>query len=123
MGSGGAGGTGSTGTSTPSYGSKGAAIGGAVGGAAAGAGLLYWYRHTHATLVGCVGDDGTTLLNEKDNHSYALVNNGSTLKPGQRVELKGKKVKSGSAFEVKKLNKEYGSCKEKVGTLQKPQTP
>src|SRR5919201_321021 len=92
MGSGGAGGTGSTGTSTPSYGSKGAAIGGAVGGAAAGAGLLYWYRHTHATLVGCVGDDGTTLLNEKDNHSYALVNNGSTLKPGQRVELKGKKV-------------------------------
>jgi len=98
----------------PSYGSKGAVIGGVAGGAAAGAGLLYWKLHHRAKLQGCVAGSGDKLVNEKDNQTYSLTNKqNETLKPGERVELLGKKAKDDSGeptFEVHKMSKDLGQC-------------
>jgi len=110
---GGGGGGGWTG-SYPSYGSKGAVIGGVVAGAAAGAGLLYWKLHNRTKLQGCVAGGGDKLVSEKDNQTYSLTNKqNETLKPGERVELLGKKVKDASSeptFEVHKMSKDLGQC-------------
>jgi hypothetical protein len=103
-------------TYTPhgTYSSKGAIIGGVVGGAAVGAGLLYWKLHNRAKLEGCLSGDGDRLVNEKDNQTYSLANKqNETLKPGERVELLGKKVKNDSGepmFEVHKMSKDLGQC-------------
>jgi hypothetical protein len=100
-------------TYTPhTYSSKGPIIAGVMG-AAAGGGLLYWKLHNRATLQGCVGGDGDRLVSDKDSRTYTLVNNQETLKPGERVELKGKKIKDDSgelAFQVHKLSKNLGAC-------------
>ena len=110
---GGTGGAGSAG-GYPSYGSKGAIIGGVAAGAAVGAGLLYWKLHNRAKLQGCVAGDGDTLVSEKDNRTYKLANKQSeTLKSGQRVELLGKRVKDAAGeptFEVHKMSKDLGQC-------------
>jgi len=114
----GSGGTGATptypGVAHPSYGSKGAVIGGAVAGAAVGAGLLYWKLHNRAKLQGCVAGDGDKLVNEKDNQTYNLTNkHNQSLKPGERVELLGTKAKGSSGeptFEVHKMSKNLGQC-------------
>ena len=111
--SGSTGGTASTG-SAGSYGS-GAGIGIGIGAAAAGAALIYWATHHKTTLVGCVlsGDDGMTLKNERDHRTYALSPGSESLKPGERVELKGKKTKDDSGrkiFRVQKVAKNLGAC-------------
>ena len=97
----------------PSYGSKGAVIGGVAGGAA-GAGLLYFALRNRATLTGCVGGDGDKLVNEKDNRTYTLANKGEALRPGERVEVRGKKTKKDESgepvFQVHKMTKDLGSC-------------
>ena len=97
----------------PSYGSKGAVIGGVVAGAAVGAGLLYWKFHNRAKLQGCIAGEGDKLVNEKTNETYSLTNKQSqSLKAGERVELLGKKMKGGSGeptFEVHK-SKDLGQC-------------
>ena len=112
---GGGGGTGTyPGGTRPSYGSKGAVIGGVVAGAAAGAGLLYWKLHNRAKLRGCVAGEEDKLVNEKTNQSYNLTNKQNQwLKPGERVELVGKKAKDASGeptFEVHKMSKDLGQC-------------
>jgi len=95
--------------------STGIAIG---AGAAAGAGLAYLALRNHATMMGCVeaSSDGRKLMNEKDQKTYALIaSNDVVLAPGERVALKGKKTKDDSGkptFEVHKLVKDYGSCKQ-----------
>jgi hypothetical protein len=119
------GGTGmGTGTGTPGtpgyvapksgYGS-GKAIGIGVGAAAAGAGVLFLAMHHHGAVTGCVHqtDDGLRLVDEKKNKSYALEAGSVDLKPGDRVELKGKKSSgNGGAemFEPTKVVKSLGSC-------------
>ena len=119
---GGGGGMGSTGTSTStgrSYGSSGAAIGAGVG-AAAGIGAAYLLLRNHGTIVGCVEPSSAgkmKLMNEKDKNTYALLaSNDVILAPGERVALKGKKTKDSSSgepiFQVQKLAKDYGSCKQ-----------
>jgi hypothetical protein len=110
----GGGGTGTyPGGTRPSYGSKGAVIGGIAAGAAVGAGLLYWKLHNRAKLRGCVSGEGDKLVNEKTNQSYNLTNKqDQSLKPGERVELVGKKVKDASGeptFEVHKMT-DLGQC-------------
>jgi hypothetical protein len=97
-----------------SYSNKGAIIGGVAAGAAVVAGLLYWRHHNRTKLQGCVTGNGDKLVNEKDKQTYSLTNNQSeTLKPGQRVELLGKKAKDEAGertFEVRKMNKSLGMC-------------
>jgi hypothetical protein len=96
------------------YGS-GKAIGIGVGAAAAGAGVLFLAMHHHGAVTGCVRqtDDGLRLVDEKKNKSYALESGSVDLKPGDRVELKGKKSSgNGGAqmFEPTKVVKSLGSC-------------
>jgi hypothetical protein len=115
---GGSGGTGMPGTPgyTPpkgGYGS-GAAIGVGVG-AAAGVGILYLALHNRGAVTGCVRrtNDGLSLVDEKKNKTYALVSGGLDLKPGEQVQLKGKKSsdENGAAtFEAKKVVKDLGAC-------------
>ena len=104
-------------TYTPhgSYSNKGAIIAGVAGGAAALGGLLYWKHHNRAKLQGCVAGSGDKLVNEKDNQTYSLSNpQNETLKPGERVELLGKKAKDDGSgqpmFEVHKISKDLGQC-------------
>ncbi len=113
---GGGGGTstgGTSGSTSGGYGS-GAAIGIGVG-AAAGVGILYLALHNKGSVVGCVepSGDGIKLMNEKDKNTYALVGGGSSLKSGDRVELKGTRGKDKSGkrtFQVQKLARNYGPC-------------
>src|SRR5438874_11966494 len=98
----------------PSYGSKGAVIGGVAAGAAVGAGLLYWKLHNRTRLQGCVAGEGDKLISEKTNQTYNLTNKQQqSLKPGERVELLGKKAKDSlgePTFEVHKMSKDLGQC-------------
>jgi len=61
-----------------------------------------------------VAGDGDILVNEKDSQTYSLTSKqNGTLKPGERVELLGKKVKNDSGepmFEVHKMIKDLGQC-------------
>jgi hypothetical protein len=90
-------------------GTKAAEIG-ALGGAA-GAGLLYWRLHNRATLTGCVGGDGDTLVSENDGRTYTLTSENVVLRPGERVELKGKKREHGTELEVHKMTQDFGPCR------------
>ena len=103
-----AGGTGSY----PSYGSKGPVIGAVAGGAAA-AGLLYWTLH-RTKVQGCLAGNGDKLVGENNKDTYNLTNKQhATLKPGERVQLQGKKVKDSSGeplFEVHAVSKDLGQC-------------
>jgi len=102
------------GGAAPKYGSKGAVIGGVVAGAAAGGALIYWKLHNRAKLQGCVTGSGDKLVNETDNRTYNLTNKqNQSLKPGERVELLGKKAKNASGeptFEFHKMSKDLGQC-------------
>ncbi len=108
-----------TGTSTGrSYNDSKIAIGAGVG-AAAGIGAAYLLMRNRGTIVGCVEPSSggkMKLMNEKDKNTYALLaSNGITLAPGKRVALRGRKAKDSSGeplFHVRKLTKDYGSCKQ-----------
>jgi hypothetical protein len=115
---GGSGGTGMPGTPgyippKGGYGS-GAAIGAGVG-AAAGLGILYLALHHRGAVTGCVRhtDDGFSLVDEKNNKTYSLVSGSIDLKPGEQVQVKGKKSngENGAAsFQAKKVVKDLGAC-------------
>jgi hypothetical protein len=77
--------------------------------------LVYHETHKHPSMTGCIvpGTDGLTLQNEKDKKAYALSGESDALKAGQRVTIKGKKVKDSngkSSFRVEKLTKDFGTC-------------
>src|SRR6267154_6515519 len=95
------------------YGS-GKAVGIGVG-AAAGVGGIFLTLQHHDAVTGCVrqSDDGLRLVDEKKNKSYALEPGSVDVKPGDRVELKGKKSSgNGGAqmFAPTKMVKNLGSC-------------
>ncbi len=125
---GGGGGTGGTGSGGGTYGSGGygSSAGKAAGigaGVAAGAGLLMYAAFHHPGMTGCVqpGDDGLRIVDEKKNVSYALQSGDVLLKPGQRVQLQGKKSKTAAGvqtFAAKKLVKDLGSCGSGTSTAQ-----
>jgi negative regulator of sigma E activity len=69
------------------------------------------------TITGCVnsGPNGTTVTDEKDNQIYALSSNTAGIKPGDRMKLHGKRVKSKGpdkklVWETKSVAKDYGVC-------------
>jgi hypothetical protein len=114
----GGGGMGTAGTPTYTPPKSGYGSGKAIGigvGAAAGVGVLFLALHNHGAVTGCVRqtDDGLSLVDEKKNKSYSLEGSSVALKPGDRVELKGKKS-SGTGgnemFEATKVVKNLGSC-------------
>jgi len=117
-GGGGSAGTGSAGGYTPPKGGYSSRTGVAIGaGAAAGVAIAYLALHNHGSIVGCMEavDGGIRLTDEKGKQTYALVPGDTDLKPGERVALKGKKIKSESgkiSFQVQTLRKDYGPCKQ-----------
>jgi hypothetical protein len=61
-----------------------------------------------------VAGSGDKLVTDKDNQTYSLKNKqNQALKPGERVELLGKKAKDEAGeptFEVHKMSKDLGQC-------------
>lgn len=106
------------GTYTPSSGKSygnGKAIGIGIGAAAAGAGAIYLMTHRSSKVTGCVetANDGLRLTDDKSNRTLALVPGNSDIKPGERLELKGKIKKNAAGeqnFLVKAVDKDLGSC-------------
>lgn len=82
--------------------------------AAAGTALYVYLLKRPTKLVGCVGEAGEDLhiTTEKDKKTYLLDSPDVTLRPGTRVEIRGRKSKYGAVrkFRVKKLLKELGPC-------------
>ena len=69
------------------------------------------------TITGCInsGANGMTVTDEKDKQIYALSGNTTGIKPGDRMKLQGKKVKSKGAdktivWEAKAVAKDFGVC-------------
>lgn len=107
-------GGGGTGSSTPSYG-HGKAIGIGVGAGAAGAVGVYLLVRRGSSVTGCVqtADDGLHLTDDKTKRTFSVMPSGTTLVPGQHVQLRGKirKDKAGAeSFQAKKLVKNLGAC-------------
>ncbi len=78
--------------------------------------VLYATRRKQS-ITGCTRSvDGiTSLTDEKDNLTYTLVNGESTLNPGERVTLRGKKQKEKSGnrvFKISKIQHDYGPCQQ-----------
>jgi hypothetical protein len=69
------------------------------------------------SITGCVksGGSGLTFTDEKDKQVYALSGETTGIKPGDRMKLQGKKVKSRDPnnpleWETKKVAKDFGVC-------------
>jgi hypothetical protein len=69
------------------------------------------------TITGCVnsGDSRMTVTDEKDRQVYVLSGDTAGIKPGNRIKLQGKKVKSTGpekplGWEARKVAKDFGVC-------------
>jgi hypothetical protein len=69
-------------------------------------------------ITGCVvsGANGISITDEKDREVYALSGNTSDIKSGDRIRLRGKKVKSSTAdktpvWEAKEVTQDFGVCR------------
>ncbi len=114
---GGAPGSTSPGVYAPPKGGYSSATGIGIGAGAAAAGVIAHLVLHKASIVGCLepSSDGVKLMNEKDKNTYTLDANGQDLKAGERVELRGKKVKDSSgkmSFQVQKAPKDLGACSQ-----------
>lgn len=113
---GGGGGTtgGSSSTSGGAYGGSGKTAALVAGYAVAGTALYVYLLKRSTNMVGCVGEagEGLHITTEKDKKTYLLDSPHVTLRPGTRVEIRGRKSKYGAVrkFRVKKLLKEVGPC-------------
>jgi hypothetical protein len=77
--------------------------------------VIYHETHKHHKITGCVssGADRLSVVNEKDNKVYILSGESGSLRAGERVTLKGRKLKDSSGapgFRVEKLERDYGAC-------------
>jgi hypothetical protein len=111
---------GMTTTAKPSYGHGTAIAVGAGVAAAAVVGILV-YRHHHssqgeeASVMGCTqqANGVTTLVDDSTKTTYSLTSLSKDVKPGERVELTGRKSQDTSGkntFHVQKLVKDDGPC-------------
>ena len=78
--------------------------------------LVIHYSKKRA-ITGCVvpGQTGMTLIDEKDKQTYMLSGDTTDIKPGDRMKLKGKKVKPKGpdktlVWEARQVSKNYGAC-------------
>jgi hypothetical protein len=104
----------SGGSGTPTYGAGKTVAVGAVA-AGAGAGILYLTLRHRGYLTGCVegGDSALRLVDDKKHQSFSLLPGSADLKPGEQVELRGKKTKDEEgipAFQVSRVVKNLGAC-------------
>lgn len=99
--------------------SNGTIVGAIVGVAAAVAVVIVVAIHysKKRTITGCVNSAGSgmTVTDDKDKQIYALSGNTTGIKPGDRMRLQGKKVKSNGAdktlvWEAKAATKDFGVC-------------
>jgi hypothetical protein len=80
--------------------------------------VLVEVDHSHHSLSGCVlsGPNGLELQTS-DSKTYALTGDAASIRVGDRVKLKGSKVKKtkdttgDQIFRVAAINKDYGPCK------------
>jgi hypothetical protein len=95
--------------------STGIAIG---AGAAAGIGIGYLVlrNHNRAKISGCLqaSDHAETQLDDENKTYNQIISESVPLKSGERVELRGKRVRSPGtlAFEVQGMVKDYGQCRQ-----------
>ncbi len=75
------------------------------------------HKSKKTAITGCTnsGENGMTITDEKDRQIYALSGNTTDIKPGTRLKLQGKKVKSNGAdktlvWEAKAVTKDFGVC-------------
>lgn len=102
------------------YPSAGAIVGGivAAGAAVVIVAVVIIHKSTaKRTITGCVnsGENGMSVTDEKHKQSYALSGNTSGIKPGDRMTLQGKKIKTKDAaktlvWETKQVTKDFGLC-------------
>jgi hypothetical protein len=78
--------------------------------------LVIHYSKKRA-ITGCVvsGQSRMTLIDEKDKQIYVLSGDTTDIKPGDRLKLKGKKVKPKApdktlVWEASQVSKNYGAC-------------
>ncbi len=69
------------------------------------------------SVTGCVtsGANGMNITDEKDKQVYSLSGNTADIKPGDRMKLHGRKLKSKGAdktlvWEAKEVTKDFGVC-------------
>lgn len=104
----------------PSFKGAEIAAGAIVAGITIGTIVLVHLHHVHHTIKGCVTlgpDKALTVLNDGDQKTYILEGVTPDIKPGDRFQLHGDKLKkektdSGDdqTFMVEKVNKHYGPC-------------
>jgi hypothetical protein len=80
-------------------------------------GVTAAHRRRKILITGCVvsGDQGMTATDEEDRKLYVLSGNMTGIKPGDRMRLQGKKVKSNGSgktlvWKTKEVIKDYGVC-------------
>ena len=87
-------------------------VGAAAAAVAITVGIVLIVTHK-PSITGCVaqGADGLTLQGDGDNKSYVLHGDVASLKPGERVKVRGKHEKgNASSFNVLEVKKDYGAC-------------
>jgi hypothetical protein len=78
--------------------------------------VLVHRASSNRTVTGCVGSnpDGLSVTSEKDKRVYLLSGDTSSLKPGERMTLHLKKIKTRGSnaltWETKKVARDFGAC-------------
>lgn len=76
------------------------------------------HRRKKIVITGCVmqGENGMTVTDEEDSNTYALSGNTAGIKPGNRVQLRGKKVTQKGVgkplvWDAKEVTNDFGVCR------------
>ena len=105
---------GTPGYSAPSGGyGKGKAIAVGVGAAAADGGLLFYALHDRGSVSGCIVAKGDQVSLVDKNHAYLIVPGAVSVKPGERLQLRGRRSKDEGGtptLEATKLARRLGTC-------------
>jgi hypothetical protein len=98
---------------------NGPVVGPIIGAAAVVAAVIFLAIHysKKRSITGCVASTGTamTVTDENDKKIYALSGNTTGVKPGDRMKLKGQKVKPTGPdktpiWKATDVNKDFGVC-------------